>query len=506
MRKIYITFAAILFVAVSAFGQKKAYTGNIEAKTVALIQEGDSLYVQIQYNINGLKVKPATGIITLVPSLVAMGHNDQLPSVAVMGRNSYNIHRRQIALMSKQQRAEYYKTAPYAVIKASNRRKSTTIEYNLALPYQGWMADARLDLQEYINSCGSQPQLMSSALLSDGVLLATPYEITPYLAYITPEVEAIKRREIEAEAFLNFILARTSINPDYMNNPRELAKITDMISVTRNDPGVTVSSISVIGYASPEGSLAFNRQLSEGRANALVNYLVPRFDFSREYYNVKFGGENWVGLRKMVEASDMPNKQDVLDIVDKAIADTDGKNGPTLKNQLKRLQDGATYRFMLKEYYPSLRMAQCKFEYVVKGFEIDEAKEVIKTNPQNLSMNEMYLVANTFDKGSEEFVDVFETAVRIFPLDEIANVNAAAAALTRRDTIAAEKYLAKVKTETAEYNNAMGVLYMIKGEYDKAGTYLKKAVAQGLDEAKSNLNELDIKLNDVAKRQKFQNR
>lgn len=50
-----------------------------------------------------------------------------------------------------------------------------------------------------------------------------------------------------------------------------------------------------------EGSTLFNKQLSEGRAKALVNYLLPRFPFSEELYKVEYGVENWEGLRKMLQ-------------------------------------------------------------------------------------------------------------------------------------------------------------------------------------------------------------
>lgn len=503
MRKIYLIFAIVMITTIAAFGQKRGYSGNIEIRPVAFEQKDDSLYVDIKFNVNHVKVKPRASVI-FTPTIVALGHSVQLQPVVIMGRNSFNMHRRQITMMSKAERAKYYKTENYAVVKASSKRRSSTIDYKKVIPYSLWMADSRLDVKEYACKCLSNQELVGVTQISASPIIEKPYEVTLQMAYITPEVEAVKRREVEAEAFLDFVVSKTDIDPGYMNNPRELAKITDMISVTRNDPSVTVRSISVIGYASPEGSLALNKKLSEGRADALVNYLMPRFDFSREYYKVIFGGENWEGLHKMVEASSMTDKGEILNIVDKLIADTEGKSNAALKKQLKTLQSGVPYNYMVKEYYPSLRKAICKIDYVVKGFELDEAKEVIKSKPQNLSMNEMYLVANTYSAGSDEFVDVFETAVKMFPLDETANVNAAAAALTRNDTISAQKYLAKVKTETSEYNNAMGVLNMINGDYVQAEKYFNAAAAQGLEVAKANLAELAIKMKEVSKLKKLQ--
>ena len=135
---------------------------------------------------------------------------------------------------------------------------------------------------------------------------------------------------------------------------------------------------------------------------------------------------------------------------------------------------------------------------------MDEAKEVIKRRPQNLSLNEMFLVANTYPKGSQEFIDVFETAVRMYPDSEIANMNAATAALSRNDLISAERYLKKVKSKEylSEYYNAMGILTLLKGDYELAEEYLNKARELGLDVATDNLEELAKKkanMNEIEK-------
>lgn len=83
-----------------------------------------------------------------------------------------------------------------------------------------------------------------------------------------------------------------------MNNPQELAKLRAMIDELKADADIQVKSLDIIGYASPEGSLANNKRLSEGRALALRDYLAGLYDFPRSQYNILFGGENWAGLVK----------------------------------------------------------------------------------------------------------------------------------------------------------------------------------------------------------------
>lgn len=85
--------------------------------------------------------------------------------------------------------------------------------------------------------------------------LPVPYQITPHISYVQPKVEPVKSREMSCEAFLDFVVSKTDIKPDYMNNPTELKKISSMLAEVKNDTAITIRGISVIGYASPEGAV-----------------------------------------------------------------------------------------------------------------------------------------------------------------------------------------------------------------------------------------------------------
>ena len=79
----------------------------------------------------------------------------------------------------------------------------------------------------------------------------------------------------------------------------------------------------------------------------------------------------------------------------------------------------------------------------------------------------------------------------MYPDDDTALLNAAASTLERRELISAEKYLAKIKTHSPEYNNCMGVLMMLQEDYNQAESFFKRA--GGLVEASQNLLELQKK-------------
>ena len=493
---IVLVLAALCLNTEEAFAQNRSYSGDIGIEPVRLEQSGDFLYIDMNFILKDVKVRTAHGV-DFIPQLVAPANTYNLPKVSVKGKDEYLAYERRLSLMSAKEKRKH--VAPY-LVKKSNKRTNDTIRYRYVLPYESWMADAKLNVQRDECGCG-ESTLMSVQPVIDQVTLErilSPYIVNPHFAYVEPKVEVVKSREIQAECFLDFEVNKINIRPEYMNNPRELAKIRVMIDDLKLDPSIKVNRLDIIGYASPEGTLATNKRLSEGRAMALRDYLASRYDFPRNQYHIIFGGENWDGLIDALETLDMDYKNEVLDI----IQDIPIEKGRETK--LMQLRGGVPYRYLLKNVFPSLRVAIRKVNYDIKNFNVDEAKEVIKRRPQNLSLNEMFLVANTYPKGSQEFIDVFETAVRMYPDSEIANMNAATAALSRNDLISAERYLKKMESQEywPEYNNAMGILTLLKGDYELAEEYLNKARELGLDVATDNLEELAKKkanMNEIEK-------
>lgn len=487
-RKILLLVTACILICLNTLqvtAKDRSYDGTIRVETERLDQRGEMLHINLNIILENLKLKSPNGV-DLIPVLVSPARSYTLPMVSLKGKNEYLVYERKLSLMSKKQVAALDK--PYLVEKSSKRRNDT-LEYNYVLPYEPWMAEARLDMQYDLCGCG-ETALMEVVPVGKVSLEPVPYTVVPHMAYVQPEAETVKRREVQAEAFLDFEVNKVNIRPEYMNNPRELAKIYRMIDELKTDPGIEVNRLDIIGYASPEGSLEGNKRLSEGRAKALRDYLAGQYEFPRGLYHIVFGGENWKGLAQALDSLKPAYRNEAMEILENTFLSNDER-----KTRLKKLHGGAPYNELLKNVYPKLRVAICKVEYSVKNFNVDEAKEIIKTRPQNLSLNEMFLVANTYPEGSQEFIDVFETAVRMFPENGVANLNAAISALSYHNLSAAERYLQRVNPQDhpAEYNNALGVMALLKEDFENAEKYLETASRYGSEAAKQNLEELNKK-------------
>jgi outer membrane protein OmpA-like peptidoglycan-associated protein len=383
--------------------------------------------------------------------------------------------------------------AHYSVIPLTGANRKV-FRYRQSVAYEDWMRDAELNLMSDLCGCGGGVQQLDKTKLASRIVLegARAYNPSVHVAYIRPEVEQVKARSEQNDVFLDFPVARTEINPSFGNNPRELAKIEQIVNEIRNDRNLTVTGAMITGYASPEGDIAFNNQLSRGRAEALRNYLSMRVGIPPNLYQVGYGGEDWGGLARLVQQSYIEPKGTILSIINYY-------NPVERKNRLKALNSGNTYRQLLYQLYPRLRRVVARIDYTARNFNVDEARRIIKTHPRQLSLNEMFLVANTYPEGGKEFFDVFETAIKIFPDDPVANLNAAATALKAGDLTRAERYLATAARPqssvrgSAEYYNNLGVLEMLKGNAARAKSLLKRASEGNLDAALKNLDEVKRK-------------
>lgn len=309
------------------------------------------------------------------------------------------------------------------------------------------------------------------------MLVVEPYKPDYHLAYLEPKAEQEKARNLKGQAYLDFVVNKTDIRRDYRRNADELRKVEETINVVRQDPNITITHIGIHGFASPEGSYASNARLAEGRAQAFKNYVQQLIDLPARLFSVESTPEDWEGLERALK--DQGDAQVLAIVKNDALPDE--------KERQLKTRYPAQWKQLLADVFPALRHSDYMVSYTIRPFTIDEAKEMIRQKPQQLSLNEMFLVANTYTPGSQDFNEVFETAVRMYPDDETANLNAAVIALNRNDLQVAARYLAKAGG-SPQALNARGVLAVRQGDRQAAERFWRQST---LPEAKHNLNELE---------------
>jgi tetratricopeptide (TPR) repeat protein len=293
---------------------------------------------------------------------------------------------------------------------------------------------------------------------------------------MVPKAETVKSRSLSGRAYIGFPVNETVIYPEFQKNLEELAKIRATIDSVRNDSDVTIYAMSIKGFASPESPYDNNARLASGRTQAVKQYVNELYGFAPEFISTSYEPEDWEGLRRFVENSSIPHKKEILAIID-SDREPDNKEWK-IKSEYKD-----DYRYLLDNCYPYLRHSDYVVEYVVRSYaDPDEIGRIMMERPQNLSLNEFYVYAQTLEQGSPEFIEVFETAVRMYPRDEAANLNAANTAMSRGDFISALRYLDKAGN-SPETIYASGVCAYLSGYMDHALELMKKARDLGVGQA-----------------------
>ncbi|MDE6801982.1 MAG: hypothetical protein K2J06_04360, partial [Muribaculaceae bacterium] len=297
----------------------------------------------------------------------------------------------------------------------------------------------------------------------------------------------IKEFAIEGTAYVNFPVNRIELFPDYMSNTSELAKITSTIDSIKGDEDVTITSIFIKGFASPEGPYNNNVRLAKGRTQTLRDYVeqyIRRLhNLSGDIISTDYLPEDWPGLRAYVEKSGMANRDAILALIDSSLE-------PDAKDARIKKEFPDDYKFLLANVYPGLRHSDYIIRYNIKSYTtIEEILHALHTQPQKLSAEEFYRAAKSMIEGSDEYNEVFETAVRIYPNDPLCNLNAANTAISRGDFKTAERYLSKAG-DTPEVNYARGVLAARMNDYAVAEKLFTVAAADGFEEARRALDTI----------------
>ena len=136
----------------------------------------------------------------------------------------------------------------------------------------------------------------------------------------------------------------------------------------------------------------------------------------------------------------------------------------------------ALYRSkILPEWFPKLRATTFAIHTRLKPMPDVQLKDVIKTSPEKMSLNQMYRVARMYPEDSDEFNEVMLTALRYYPRDQIAITNAATSAVNRGEYERAKELLVKVPENTPEVYNLLGIIATAEENYDAAKRYFEKA-------------------------------
>lgn len=319
--------------------------------------------------------------------------------------------------------------------------KGEIYHYTSQVPLKRWMKSANLGIRRQLVGCACEKELAEENL-AEGIAL---FEEPQMPARRIPEyvlVDASREWDFgQDELEIIFKVSKIEIDSSVFNNEVTFGKILAAVDKIHSNPHYKIDKIEVAGYASPEGRPAFNKWLGENRAKALINYIIehrPEYNLTMDDFRIRNGEENWVGLRRVVAASEIENKDRVLEIIDDETIPSELK-----KDKIKWIDHGKTWKKMLDEIYPHLRCARYLAVY--------------------------------YDSTNDEAVDI---------------INQANALIREGKYAEAYEHVKPVEDDMRAFNT-VGVTFMMQGEFEEAMKWFEKALDGNCPSAQKNIDAIN---------------
>lgn len=336
MKKLLLTLSLVIFAAIS-YGQNSKRDMKID--NAKLAKQGNEAVLTLDAYTN--KCVRRRQLMTLSPRLTYNGVEVKATNFEVAGKGKARQLRR------KEKKAGIVATSQRYGIK-------NKIVYTYPAVYDAKMVESKLFIDRTIQRCKKKTlPTLEIPLTIDPSMIPAPVVQEP-VKVVTPKETNL---DIILDDAVSYKVGKSALDMDLKNNKESADKIIKAINEIKATKGAKITSISISGFASPEGSLELNNRLSQERAISFMEAIIPATELEKWTFKVEAGGENWGQLKSLVEASDLKTKESIVKVLDTV-------EDPTARQA--KLQSMAAYNYMFKNFYPKLRNAgSVKINYTV---------------------------------------------------------------------------------------------------------------------------------------------
>ena len=316
---------------------------------------------------------------------------------------------------------------------------------------------------------------------------------------VTPDKFQRIIQEIQ-EADINFLINQANLRSSE-TKAEDVKALTSAAKEANENERKAINALEIAGYASPDGTEEHNAKLAENRQKVASKFLAKQLKKNKVEAEIasKFTAEDWDGFQKLMEASSIQDKELILRVLSMY---TDPEQR---EREIKNL--AAAYKNIAEDILPALRRSRIQLTIDLIGKSDAEILALLNEDASQLSVEEL-LFAATLVNSADEKLAVYEKAMELYSTDyraynnagliqyekgnikeaarlygkalEIApsnpniNYNAAVAAMADGDLAKAEVLLGKAAGTSSDLGNALGTLYVMQGDYEKAQASFSK--------------------------------
>lgn len=167
---------------------------------------------------------------------------------------------------------------------------------------------------------------------------------------------------VQDRNYIQFFVGDNRVVDTLGDNRQQLDKITGLMRQIVEQEEFWVDTITLTAASSPEGGYTFNDRLSQGRAQALKQYLVKRYGRGIDtLLTVKWIAEDWPELMQRIRTDkSIENREAILALIA-------SEKNPDRREQVVRRRFPKDYAYIRSMIYPQLRAVNFRYNLRRKG-------------------------------------------------------------------------------------------------------------------------------------------
>jgi outer membrane protein OmpA-like peptidoglycan-associated protein len=314
--------------------------------------------------------------------------------------------------------------------------------------------------------------------IADGTII-TPYLVSKNFKVIYEKDAFVRTNEKSFVAQINFEKGKSNVKPAELKD-KDVVDFANWLKTAETNPKIAIKAINVTGYASPEGEVGKNDNLSLDRATAAktsaveLSKKVQSTAGQLEIYNLVGKGEDFDGFKKELQASSI--NEDEKNLVIRVL---EMHKDPTMRETEMRNM-GKTFTELDKDIFPKLRRAEFSTVYDLTGYSDEELKAVSVSNPDTLTVEELLFTA-TLTTDLNEKARLYTIATKNYNTDYRAFNNLGVVNFYQNkvaDALANFEKANNIKDNAIAKNN-LAAIAGLKGDRAKAAKLLAQAKGAG---------------------------
>lgn len=344
------------------------------------------------------------------------------------------------------------------------------ITYSSTRPYVACMEEGTVIIRIEPKKGEKEKDVITTDKIADGTI------ITPYLIQLDDQVmvaddKFVRVTSDDTAAVINYDKGKFNVKPAELKQT-DIFGLEGFITMAQTNDRREVKSFNIISFASPEGEIDKNENLASDRATSAEEYLNNFYKKSKiekvPSISKNPKGEDWVGFKAEVEKTTHEDKDLILRVLE--MTSDLNKREEDIRNMAK------TYIFLEKEVLPQLRRSQIICTYDKVGWSDDELKQLSKSNPDTLTVEELLYTAELVEDLNEK-LRIYKEAERMYAKDWRTSNNVGYILYLQNDVAGAKSKFEKAyELEQNEIvTNNLGAVIHMEGDRNRAKELFESA-------------------------------